>query len=462
MHGKSRTLRAWLAPFRIPRQCWTIAICILLSTCPIEAAIADGERDSAVAEFKSLFEEILRDPGNVELNLRYAALGVKLGDTEAAITALERLLVYAPASSNVRLQLGLLYLSIGADDMARSYLEGVVGAPDLSPGQRAEVADGLKRIAEETARGRITGFVLLGMQWQSNPATAPGSPVFLVSGVNQTVTGNVAKRRDTNWFAQGAAAYSYDLQNGAGDTVEADGAGYAASYRHVHQVNTAAMQLDLGPRLASEHVGVADGTFRFYGLLNYVQLGGAPYYRGYGGGLQVAQKMNDDGTQLLGNYEMQQLNYHPSANYPTARLLTGRLDHYSITGVQPLDENVSAFLSVIYNQQNTQVLFYSDKDYALAGGLTVGYRFAWAPTDQPWTTSVSVAGHFIRYDGADPSVSAKIRRTDQQSQVSITQFVPLTDSLGLTAQLFRDELSSNVPNYSYVNISALVGVEINF
>jgi hypothetical protein len=93
---------------------------IMLSAGPTARALADtaSDRDARNA----LFDELLRDPANVELNLRYAELSEKLGDTEAAISALERLVVYAPDRTDIRLQLGLLYLSIGSNDMARSYL----------------------------------------------------------------------------------------------------------------------------------------------------------------------------------------------------------------------------------------------------------------------------------------------------------------------------------------------------
>jgi tetratricopeptide (TPR) repeat protein len=435
---------------------------LVLGGLPIGHVVADTEGDTPATQLKSLFEEVLRDPANLELNLRYAELSEKLGDPEAAIGALERLLIYAPDLSNIRLQLGLLYLSIGSYDVARSYLEAIADAPDLTPEQRDEAAQGLAKVAQSATRGKFSGVAIFGVQAQSNPANAPGSPVFLVAGVNKVLSGHVTKRSDADWFAQGAATYTYDLRNEEADTIEANGAGYTSSYRRVHVVDMSAGQLDLGPRLSSAHLGFAGGTLRIYGLTNDVQLGGAPFYWGYGGGVQITQLLNDTGTEILANGEVQELDYHDSANYPTASQLNGSVDHYSVTGVQPLSENISLILSAIYNQQNARAKFFSDQDYAVAGGVAFEYHVAWLPMEQAWSTNLSVAGHYIHYDGADPTVITKTKRADRQWQFSINQVVPLTDSLALTGQVFRDVLSSNIRNYSYGNTSMLVGLQISF
>jgi hypothetical protein len=370
--------------------------------------------------------------------------------------------VYAPDRTDIRLQLGLLYLSIGSNDMARSYLEPVVDAPDLTPEQRAEAKQGLANIAQSAVRGKFSGFAIVGVQSQTNPASAPDSPVFLVSGTNQILSGSVTKRSDTNWFAQGATTYIYDLQNQEADTIEANAAAYTSSYRHTHIVNMSAGQLDLGPRFASDHIGFSGGTLRIYALGSFVQLGGAEFYRGYGGGVQFTQQLNESGTQLLVNGEVKQLDYHASGNYPTAPLLTGVLDRYSVTGIQPLTENISVNLSAIYNQTNARAKFYSGQDYAVVAGLVFAYHVQWLPMEQPWSTTVSTAGHFIYYDSTDPAVATNIRRADQQWQFSLNQVIPLTNNLALTGQLFRDVLFSNISNYSYTNTSMLIGVQISF
>jgi len=53
---------------------------------PAAAQDADAQR----AEFLSLYQQVLKNPANVELTLRYARLGAQIGDYEASVSALER------------------------------------------------------------------------------------------------------------------------------------------------------------------------------------------------------------------------------------------------------------------------------------------------------------------------------------------------------------------------------------
>src|SRR5438067_10241632 len=74
-------------------------------------------------EYNALFKRMFDDPTNVEVTFRFAALATKLGDYEAAIGALERILLFNPRLARVKLQLGSLYFKLGSYKMARSYFE---------------------------------------------------------------------------------------------------------------------------------------------------------------------------------------------------------------------------------------------------------------------------------------------------------------------------------------------------
>src|SRR5438045_3214303 len=69
-----------------------------------------------------LFEQLLKDPKNIDLTLRYAEAVAKLGNLEAAISSLERLLLLDRNYPGVRLELAQLYLRLNSLEVARSYL----------------------------------------------------------------------------------------------------------------------------------------------------------------------------------------------------------------------------------------------------------------------------------------------------------------------------------------------------
>src|SRR5882724_3218005 len=92
---------------RITAAAVIVAMVLLLSFGARVAAAANAELEAAYAQ-------LLRDPTNVELNVRYANLAAQQGDVEAAIGAMERLLLERPDLPQVRLQLGLLYIRLGS------------------------------------------------------------------------------------------------------------------------------------------------------------------------------------------------------------------------------------------------------------------------------------------------------------------------------------------------------------
>ena len=76
-------------------------------------------------EFEQSFQVMLADPTNVDATLKYANLAYELKDYESAIPPLERLLMYNPKLTHVRLEVGVLYFLLNSKDMARNYFTQV-------------------------------------------------------------------------------------------------------------------------------------------------------------------------------------------------------------------------------------------------------------------------------------------------------------------------------------------------
>jgi tetratricopeptide (TPR) repeat protein len=422
-----------------------------------EVAASPAERDR-------IFAELLKDPTNADLNLRYAQISAKLGDVEGAIATLDRLLLINPDLTAARVQLGLLYTQIGSYDMARGYLQPVADQPDAPADIRAEAQQGLALANKLTSPHQYSLTLFFGVQSQTDPGAAPGGPVFLLSGVNTVLNNQFAKHADVDLFGQGVGSYSYDFQNRHGDKLELGVLGYASFFARQRALNLADGKFTLGPRLGLDRIGLDGGTFKAYGLGEYVELGESPYYRGYGGGLEYDQRLNEGGTRLVVAYEGEWQNYDSSNFYPTAGELTGRLDQYAVGVTQPIPIGIgsSVGLAGTYNRDNTRESFYNNDDYAVVASATIGYDAGSLSFGLPWVTSLSMTRHYIGYDGADPSVSKSIVRGDRRWQYSITQAVPVTNQVSVVGQLFRDVLSSNIHNYTYNNTSVLIGPQISF
>jgi tetratricopeptide (TPR) repeat protein len=84
--------------------------------------ISGQDRAQLTAEQDKLFQQMLREPGNLDVAFAYASVSARLGDNEAAVTALERMLLFNPNLPRIDLELGALYFRMGSFDLAGDYL----------------------------------------------------------------------------------------------------------------------------------------------------------------------------------------------------------------------------------------------------------------------------------------------------------------------------------------------------
>jgi Flp pilus assembly protein TadD len=90
---------------------------MLLSVAPVEvvAQPAGGDEAGSLQTQKdALFQQMLSDPGNLDVTFAYADVSTRLGDYEGAVSALERMLLFNPDLPRVHLELGALYFRMGS------------------------------------------------------------------------------------------------------------------------------------------------------------------------------------------------------------------------------------------------------------------------------------------------------------------------------------------------------------
>jgi len=134
-----------------------ITIAILCAPTGVAAqATAGQETGSLEAQKDALFQQMLRDPANLDVTFAYADVSARLGDYEAAISALERMLLFNPALPRVQVELGALYFRMGSYDLARTYFEkAATGNPP--PEVRARIDQYLAEIEKSQSRHHLSG-----------------------------------------------------------------------------------------------------------------------------------------------------------------------------------------------------------------------------------------------------------------------------------------------------------------
>ena len=137
----------------------------------------------AQARRRVLFQQMLETPDNLDIAFEYAGLSAQVGDMEASIATLERMLIFAPGLPRLQLELGVLYYRLGAYETARFYFESAVSAPNVPDVVQARVDPYLAEIDRRTAGYRFTGTIIGGVRYQTNANAATSSGTVTIVGI---------------------------------------------------------------------------------------------------------------------------------------------------------------------------------------------------------------------------------------------------------------------------------------
>ena len=83
------------------------------------AQVSPSEEAALRAEQQEQFAAMFEAPDDVNLMFQYAVTSIRLQDYEAAITTLERILIYNPNLPRVKTELGASYFRIGSYPVAK-------------------------------------------------------------------------------------------------------------------------------------------------------------------------------------------------------------------------------------------------------------------------------------------------------------------------------------------------------
>jgi hypothetical protein len=457
--------------------CWDIAAAILLV--PAGAAAqpaAGGETASLEAQKEALFQQMLRDPSNLDVAFAYAHVSGRLGDYEAAVATLDRMLLFNPDLPRVQLELGALYLRMGSFELARTYLEKAATA-NPPPEVRARIDQYLAEIERNQSRYRLSGYFFSGIQYQTD-ANVAGSSLIL-SPIGPVLLGSqFTKQSSGSIFGSGSVLYSYDLGTQNRDTFDITGAAYLNHYFNsfVNRLDLALLEVTAGPRFNFPNgrlIGDKLASFRPYGIFDEVGLGWDQYFVGGGFGLEYNQTVWNDLT-VRGVFEFREKSFTNAPNRPLSTGFNGSDKLVSLQATKPINENSALNFEFDYLDQSTQFNFYTNMSYAVAGSYRIRYGDPLGITQYQWETSPFLGRLWSNYGAPDPCCvttttpspiaypSGFSTQLTQRWRFGVTQTWQVLPNAAIVLQLQRDIISSNLPLYAYTNTSVLIGPQIRF
>ena len=332
-----------------------------------------------------LFKRLLIKPDDLDAGFRYAELETELGDYEAAIGALERMLYYNPNLPRVKLQLGVLYFHLRSYEMARTYFDSVLAAPDLPADVRTEVQTYLAAVDKAVAINQFSIYGQFGLAYQTNANAGPNSPNVLALGQNALLSPQFQKTPDWNAFGLVTAHDFYDFNDQRGDGWESDVIAYYSQQFRVTRLDLGLVELRTGPRFGIGDYGGL--SVHPYGIGNVLTLGGANYLNTAGAGVSLNWPVNETLTVTPG-VEFRNRWFYNSANYPTAAGQSGGqwIGYVFGSGLVSAAWGLSWQGRVSYTDSNASYGPYAFHDFSIDFGLPYSFAApAFAHTASLWT-----------------------------------------------------------------------------
>lgn len=449
-----------------PLRLALLALFALVWACgPLSAQeLSAVDRATLQARKEQLFQKMLKNPADLDTTFAYADVSAKLGDNEAAVSALERMLLFNPTLPRVQLELGALYFRMGSYQIARTYFDKAL-ASNPPPAVKDRIDTYLSQITRDSSPQRFSGYFFMGPQYQSDANLAPGSPLVASPIGEVLLNSQFVKARDENFFATTSDLYSYDLGDQAGDTLEVAGTGFANHYSQFTRLDLGVVESTVGPRFNFKEptTNVSSLTLKPYAIANDVSLGGNQYFHTFGAGAEATALAWND-FRLKGLFEYRDKNFNSAPDRPLSRGLNGSDKLVSLFLSHPITTTPESDLTLEFDflDQDTRLAFFTNKTFAGSAAYRIRYNDPTGHLRFPLETTIFGSLSGADYAGADPCCVPSTVRSDTRWRFGITQSVQFTESIALVIQAQRDIVSSNIPIYGYTSNSVLIGPQFRF
>ena len=242
-------------PFRwMRRVCCALALAgagLGATALPAEAQLSNpalAGQTEARAQQAALFERLRAEPDNLDLMAEYARLSIQLEDYEAAISTLERMLIYRQDLPTVRRELGVAYFNIGSYEAAKLYLNQVLQDDTLPLAVRSNTEAYLAEIDRRTRINRITqAQANAGVIYATNATLGP-ELIETGAGTNTPLSGG--EEESAGIRLSGSLVHDYDLQGANSDFWRTEVSGLGIRYFDTPEGNLEFVRLRTGPRLS--------------------------------------------------------------------------------------------------------------------------------------------------------------------------------------------------------------------
>lgn len=407
------------------------------------------------AQQEALFQAMLQAPDDLEIMFDHALISIELLDYEAAISTLERMLIFNPGLNRAKVELGAAYFKLGAYENARYYFEDALASGDAPPEVVGRVNRFLDEIEQRTAKTGFFGVATVGVTYSSNANLGPNDPDILLDNQVAQLADEFIASEDIGVRTAVYGSHFYDLDQPDGDLWQTDATFYSVHYLDETAGDIDTIQLRTGPRLSLDNQNFGP-KLRPFLELDGLRARNETLYATIGGGVEYTDTLNEQ-VNIFASYQAAWREYFQGRDGfdgSTHKLLFGA--RYAV------NKNFGIIGSVYAETDQTRDP--SNTNYEVGARLSSSYNYDSGLdfTDRLWSVSGYVQVAYREYDEPIEEVSNAIIRRDYDLRAGVSHIFHLRE--GWFAQADADFLlrDSNLPNFDIDNVGVTLSIGRSF
>ncbi len=411
---------------------------------------------------EALLQEMIARPNDLDLAFEYAKLSADAGDYEGAISTMERMLIYAPNTPRIQLELGILYYRLGAYDVARSYFEQVLANPSVPPDITQKVRLYIQQLSLAADPPPFSASIFSAIRYETNANFGPGTQSVTLNGIDFTLDDQSVGRPGWSALNIGTLHYSYDLKK-QGDKIEFDFLAYSTAYfeNELQDIDLDFFEFTLGPSWNLKRWGWDQTRLYTYAIADLAYLGYETYFTAPGAGIRLLS-FSAENSVLDARVETRYREFNNTTELPTNTLRDGLQTRFGATYSYYTSPGFVITTQGYVQREDADADFYANWEIAFSGG------FAWTfdnPLWQgryPWTWQLGGGVILRNYDAPDPTINFFEKEEDETWWARTAVVIPVAETWALVPQVEYRDQHSNYDIRKFDDLITLLGVQKRF
>lgn len=413
-----------------------------------------GTQGELRARQEALFAAMLQTPDDLDLMFDHALVSIALRDYEAAITTLERMLIFNPALGRAKVELGAAYFRLGAYENARYYFDDVLKNDAPPPEVERRVNSFLAEIDARSQTSGLSGVATLGLAYSSNANLGTPDSDIVLGGVGGIIDDAFVESDDIGARGTLRARHFVDLGQPDGDVWLTDVSIFTLHYLDETRGDIDSLILRTGPRLSLDERAFGPKLRPFIeGEL--LASDNDFLYGGIGAGVEYSDTLSET-VNVFGAASTRWREYDDRNDFDgfTHRVVLGA----AYTPVSALTVTGSVYGEADFAEAD----FNSNLELGARLGALYRYDSGFDFTDRLWTASAYIGGAVRQFEDPDPAVDPSRERSDTDLRAGASHVFHIADGWFVQADadvLLRD---SNLPNFDIDNLGVALSVGRSF